>query len=209
MCHLQRLQHDKRTDWRKKLPASVLKCDSRGSYKARKIGTACGTPSIRAEDLERRVWEEIEKVIRIPRSSSGGWKSVKAKNVRRDTKNRLGSLTRRSMIWRKRRAKYETAFQRDIYTLDAFAEKMKDVRARMQTLEFSKSKLQAKINETKFLEEQKKVVLAGLERIRQEIEQARQAGRTPNEIPFLLKRRIVTHIVETYFRRCEQAGIHN
>lgn len=40
------------------------------------------------------------------------------------------------------------------------------------------------------------MVLAGLERIRQEIEQARQAGRTPNEIPFLLKRRILTHLVE-------------
>ncbi len=183
----------------KNFPHRYYKCGSRGSYKARKIGTACGTPSIRAEDLERRVWEEIEKVIYDPQIVIKRLEERESEERQKGYEEQMGFVDAQISDLAKERAKFEAAFQRDIYTLDEFAEKMKDVRARMQTLEFSKSKLQAKVNETKSLEEQKKVVLAGLERIRREIEQARQAGRTPNEIPFLLKRRIVTHIVDVIY----------
>jgi site-specific DNA recombinase len=175
------------------------KCNSNGSYKAQKIGTACDTPSIRAEELERRVWDEIEKVIYDPQIVIKRLEERENEERRQGYEEQIGFVDAQISDLAKERTKYETAFQRDIYTLDEFAEKMKDVRARMQTLEFSKGKLQAKINETNSLEEQKKVVLAGLERIRQEIEQARQAGRTPDEIPFLLKRRIITHVVEVIY----------
>jgi DNA repair exonuclease SbcCD ATPase subunit len=183
----------------KHFPHRYYKCGSRGSYKARNIGTACGTPSIRAEELERRVWDEIEKVIYDPQIVVKRLEERESEERRQGYEEQMGFVDAQISELLKERAKFEAAFQHDIYTLDEFAEKMKDVRARMQTLEFSKSKLQAKINETQSIEEQKKVVLAGLERIRQEIEQARQAGRTPNEIPFLLKRRIVTHMVDVIY----------
>jgi site-specific DNA recombinase len=183
----------------KKFRHRYYRCNSNGSYKALNTGQACGSLSIRAEDLERRVWEEIEKVIYDPDIIIKRLEERESEERRMGYEEQITFIDKQVSDLTKERAKYEAAYQRDIYTLDEFEEKMKDVRAQLQALEISRAKLQAKVNETNSIEQQKRVVLVGLERIRKEIETARHEGKTPHEIPFTLKRRILTHIVETVY----------
>jgi hypothetical protein len=93
-------------------------------------------------------------------------------------------------------AKFEAAYQRDIYTLDEFEVKMKNIKARAQTLEVSRGKVAAKLAESHSLEEKKQVVLRALTKIREQVEQAKAEKRQPSEIPIELKRRILNTLVE-------------
>lgn len=104
------------------------------------------------------------------------------------------------------REKFEAAYYRDIYTLDEFEEKMKDLRAQKNKLEVSRAKLEAKISETHSIEEQKHVVLAALAKVRETVEQARKEGRQPNEIPFRLKRKILSLLVEVIWVNSEEGS---
>jgi phage shock protein A len=89
----------------------------------------------------------------------------------------------------KEKEKFEAAYKRDIYTLDEFEEKMKDLTVKVHTLNVSKAKLKAKLDETHSIEDQKRIVIEALERVRQEIEEAKKTRKMPDEIPFELSGR--------------------
>lgn len=96
----------------------------------------------------------------------------------------------------KAKAKFEAAYERDIYTLDEFEEKMKSLRRESQALEGERTEALRAIEQAHTLEEQKEVLLTGLGRIRQEIDEAKTAGRQPDELPFALKRRVLELLVD-------------
>ena len=73
---------------------------------------------------------------------------------------------------------------------------MKDIRFRKNALEVSQSKMEAKISESHSFEEKKELVCAALDKIRAVVEKARKQGQMVNEIPFDLKRKILTLIVD-------------
>jgi site-specific DNA recombinase len=171
-------------------------CASRRSEKARKLGTACYTPYLEAELLERRVWEELEKVIYDPAII------IRRLEEKRDEERTMGYqaqidfMTQELAGLAKERAKLEAAYRRDIYNLDEFEEKMKDLKGKVEKLELSKAKVSAKLSETQSIEEQKQMVLSSLSQLRAEVEKAKHENRLPGEIPFALKRRLTTILVD-------------
>jgi len=180
----------------KKNPRRYYGCSSRNSEKARMLDTACYTPYVNADELERRVWEEIETVIYDPSIV------LRRLDERANEENAIGYEAQLDYIDRqleeikKEKAKFEAAYQRDIYTLDEFEVKMKDLRGKARALEMSKAKVVSMLSETHSFEEKKEVVLTALGKIRTQVERARSEKRQPQEIPFELKRKILSTLVE-------------
>ncbi|MBI3361896.1 MAG: hypothetical protein HY023_12385 [Chloroflexi bacterium] len=104
----------------------------------------------------------------------------------------------------KEREKFEAAYQRDIYTLDEFEEKMRDIRGKVNVLEVSRAKIESKLAETHSIEDQKRVVLIALGKVRAEVEQAKGEKRQPNELPFELKRKILSLLIDVIWVNSEE-----
>lgn len=180
----------------KRNPRRYYCCNSRNSEKARLLKTACYSPYMYADELEQRVWAEIEQLIYDPsviirhlEEKQHQEFMMGYKEQRTFIENQINSLI-------KQQEKFESAFQRDIYTLDEFEEKMKDTKVKMKTLRRERNKLEAKISETDSLEDKKKFVLAALGKFRLMTEQAKEAGDESQGIPFDLKRKLLTLLVD-------------
>jgi site-specific DNA recombinase len=180
----------------KKNPRRYYGCSSRNSEKARKLDTACWTPYVYADELERRVWEEIEAVIYDPSIVVNRLDEKVNEEYMAGYQAQLDYIAKRLDDLTVEKTKFEAAYQRDIYTLDEFEVKMKDLRGKMHALEVSKAKVEAMLAETHSIEEKKQIVLKALERIRKQVEKARSKKRLPQEIPFELKRKILSTLVE-------------
>lgn len=180
----------------KKDPRRYYGCSSKRSEKSRMKGTACKSPYVYADELERRVWEEIEAIIYNPSII------IARLNERANEQTSTGYQAQLDYIKKQlnelaiEKSKFEAAYNRDIYTLDEFEVKMKDIKGKKKTLDESKVKVEAKISETHSIEEKKKVVLKALEKIRQQVEKARKQKKLPDEIPYDLKRKILSTLVE-------------
>ncbi|MBM3273075.1 recombinase family protein [Candidatus Kaiserbacteria bacterium] len=177
-------------------PRRYYGCSSRSSEKARKLGTSCRTPYVCADFLERRVWEEIEDVIYNPDRIIRRMEERKEEERKKGYEEQIAYVDSQLADLAKEREKLEAAYKRDIYTLDEFESKMKDLRGKANTLESSKAKLQTQMTAMHSIETQKRVVLAGLDRIRAEVERAKREGRPANEIPVSMKRKLLGLIVD-------------
>lgn len=171
-------------------------CYSSSSEKSRLKGEPCRSPYIHADLLERRIWEEIEQVIYNPSVILKRLEDREKDKDRREINNQLDFIDTQLANLEKEKGKLEAAYQRDIYTLDEFAEKMGNLRSRKKTLEESRKKVEDKLTEIHDLEEKKKIVLDGLRRVKEEIENARKESRPAEDIPFELKRRILSMLVK-------------
>jgi site-specific DNA recombinase len=180
----------------KRNPRRYYGCASRRSQKARMLKTACYTPYVNADELERRVWEEIESVIYDPSLIIRRLEQREIEEHTLSYQEQLAFIDKQLADIAKEREKFEVAFQRDIYTLDEFAEKMGDIRGKLKVLEISRAKLETKLAETHSIEDQKRVVLAALAKIKAEVDRASKDGQQPQEIPFDLKRKILALIVD-------------
>ncbi len=174
-------------------------CYSSRSQRAKHTNTTCNSPYIEATKLERRVWEEVEKVIYDPNIIIQRLEERQSEGQANEYEGQLKYFDEEKTKIHKERDKLEVAYNRDIYTLDEFEEKMKDIKSRLQTLEVSKAKVQAKLAEFHSLDEQKEVVLSVLKRIRAEVERAKQEQRLPEEIPFELKRKLLGTLVDVIY----------
>ncbi len=171
-------------------------CSSRRSEKARMLKTACYSPYVTKEDLERRVWEEIETVIYDPEIIIRRLDKKNQEELTMSYQAQLEFVNSQLSELAKEKTKYEMAYQRDIYTLDEFEEKMKNIRGKEKSLKLSREKLEEKLIETHSIEEQKHIVIKALNKIKAEVEKARQNKTQPQEIPFELKRRILSILVD-------------
>ena len=180
----------------KRSPRRYHGCNSRGSQKARKLRTACYSPYVRAEELERGVWEQIEQVIYDPTLLVKRLEQRENEERLARAQAELERIRVRLSDIEKAKAKFEAAYERDIYTLDEFEEKMKDLRRESQALDIQSERALQQIEQAHTLEEQKEVLLSGLEHIRIRIDEARIAGRQSNELPFALKRRVLELLVD-------------
>lgn len=172
------------------------KCNSWYSEKARGLNTVCKSPYVYADVLEQRVWEEVENLIYDPAIII---RRLEEKNQEQQVagfKKQLAFIDNQLAKLAKEQEKFEAAYQRDIYTLDEFEEKMKDMRFKRNALEVSRSGVEAKLAESHSLEEQKKAVIRALEKLRSKVDATRQNGQTSPKIPFELKRKILTLIVD-------------
>jgi site-specific DNA recombinase len=172
------------------------KCNSWYSEKARGLDTCCKSPYVFADVLEKRVWEEIEKLIYDPEIILHRLEEKTHEEQIIGYEEQLAFVNRQLTELTREKEKFEAAYQRDIYTLDEFEEKMNDIRFRKNSLEVSLSKIEAKIAETYSLEEQKQVVIEALSNLRERVEKARKNGQVPKELPLELKRKILTLIVD-------------
>jgi site-specific DNA recombinase len=177
-------------------PRRYYFCSSRNSEKARGLKNACYSPYVHADELERRVWEEIESVIYDPSQIVRRLEEKMQEERTMGYEGQIDYIQKQLDGLAKEKAKFEAAYRRDIYTLDEFEEKMKDLRGRTHALELSQAKLEARLAETHSIEEQKRVVLTALAKIKAEVESAKQRSQPPDEIPYDLKRKILSVLVD-------------
>ena len=178
-------------------PIRYYGCNSRFSEKARALGTSCRTPYVHAELLERKVWEKIEEAIYDPSAIIQRLEEKQRETQTMGLQGQIDYIDSQLADLGKEREKFEAAYNRDIYTLDEFEEKMKDLKGKFQALDASKGKLQAKLSETHSIEEQKKTVLLALQRLKKELDKAKRENRLPDDLPFEIKRNILTLLVDT------------
>ena len=171
-------------------------CYSSHSEKSRLNGTACKSPYIHADLLESRIWEEIEQIIYDPNLILKRLEDREKDKDRVEFHDQLSFIDRQLDGLKREQGKLETAYQKDIYTLDEFAEKMANLRSRRKSLEESRKRVEEKLTEIHDLEEKKEVVIGALKRVRTEIENAKKESRPSKEIPFELKRRILSLMVK-------------
>ena len=180
----------------KKDPRRYYGCNSRNSEKARMLGNACGTPYVYADVLDRRVWEEIETIIYDPGIVIHRLDERVNEEFTTSYQAQLDYIYKQLEGLEKEKTKFEAAYQRDIYSLDEFEEKMKDLRGKVKALEVSRAKVEAMLDEAYSIEQKKEVVLKALAKIRIQVDKARSEKRQPDEIPFELKRKIIATLVE-------------
>ena len=180
----------------KKVP--YYNCYSSRSLKAQREN-ACGSPYILAEEVERRVWEELEAVIYDPKIIIKRLEERQNKELEDSCQTQLDFIAKQIQGIAKERSKYEKAYERDIYTLDEFDDKMKELKGREHTLGLSLAKVQAQMAEVHTVEEQKRVVVLALGRIKEEVDRAKEEGRQPKEIPFELKRKLVRNLLDVVY----------
>lgn len=180
----------------KKNPRRYYGCSSRQSEKSRMLGTVCLTPYAYADELERRVWEEIEKIIYDPDIVIQRFDERANEEYTASYQAQLDYINRQMASLALEKSKFEAAYQRDIYTLDEFEVKMKDLRGKVQTLKLSSAKVESMLAETHSIEQKKEVVIKALEKIRAQVDKAKSEKRQPDEIPFELKRKILSTLVE-------------
>jgi hypothetical protein len=151
---------------------------------------------VRADEIERRVWEKIEEVIYKPDVI------IKRLEERVDVahmnalKEQVEYINGQLKGLEKEEKKLEAAYNADIYSLEQFKSKMADLKERMKKYEVGKSKVQAQMAEHASIEDQKRVVITALKKLKKEVEQAKREQRLPNEIPFELKRKLLTVLVD-------------
>jgi site-specific DNA recombinase len=180
-------------------PRRYYGCGSRFSEKARMLNTPCRSPYVFSDVLERRVWEEIENLIYDPEVILHRLDERAVEEMTVGYQAQLDYINKRLDDVKVERTKFEAAYQRDIYTLDEFEVKMKDLKGKAQVLEVSKGKVLAMIAEAHSIEEKRELVLKSLEKIRMEVEKARAQKQQPNEIPYDLKRKILVTLVEVIY----------
>jgi hypothetical protein len=181
-------------------------CGSRNSDKARGLNIACYSPYVKADILEFRVWEEIEKVIYEPETILNRLEEKVHEEELFGYEEQIQFIDKQIDSLMKERGKFEAAYQREIYTLDEFEEKMLDIRQRYETFKKSQEKLQAKLEESHSIEDKKIILLAALKRVREAIDQAKKEGKLSNEIPFSLKRKIIILLVDVIWVDSEQGS---
>ena len=180
----------------KRRPIRYYGCNSRDSEKAKGLNRVCYSPYAKADELEPSVWKKIEQLIYDP---SVLIQRLEEKNHKEQTlgyQDQLDFIDSQLKTIAKEKQKYEAAYQRDIYTLDEFEERMQDVRQKENTLKLSQGKLEVKLVETRSIEEQKQVVLSALEKVQAHIQESLGRGEQPQEIPFELKRKILLLLVD-------------
>jgi site-specific DNA recombinase len=179
-----------------KIPRRYYGCSSRQSEKARMLNTACRTPYVYADELERRVWEEIEMVIYDPSIVIRRFDEKAEEEYQAGYQAQLDYIDKQLEGLATEKAKYEAAYERDIYTLDEFEVKMKDIRGKVKTLVDSRAKVEDKLTQSFSIEKKKQIVIKALGKIRKQVDKARSEKRQPDEIPFDLKRKILSSLVE-------------
>lgn len=172
------------------------KCSSWFSEKARGLKAECKSPYVYADVLEPRVWEEIENLIYNPSIIIRRLEEKRQNEHVAEYDEQLTFIDKQLAKLNKEQEKFEAAYQRDIYTLDEFGGKMNDLRFKRSALEISRSKIEARIAESHSLEEQKQVAIQALTKLRTRVSEVRQNGQVSQEIPFELKRKILTLIVD-------------
>ena len=180
----------------KKDPRRYYYCSSRNSEKARILNTACRTPYVYADELERRIWEEIETIIYDPSVVLRRFDERANEEFAAGYQAQLDYIDRQFENLATEKSKFEAAYQRDIYTLDEFEIKMKDLRGKAKTLEVSRAKVEGMLDESHTFEQKKEIVIKALAKIRAQVDQARAEKIQPQEIPFDLKRKILSSLVE-------------
>lgn len=171
-------------------------CNSRSAESRRLDNSVCRVPLVRADQLEAAVWAKVQEVIYDPSIIIKRLEERAADPQHNDLQKQIDYVDTQLQNLYKERQKLEDAYNRDVYTLDEFDEKMADIRDRIQIKKNARGALEAQLQSSIALEQQKKVVIAGLARVRKELESAIQAGRTPEEIPFEMKRQILKLLVE-------------
>lgn len=179
-----------------KSPIRYYGCNSRNSEKAKGLNTACYSPYTKADELEKRVWKKIEQLIYNPSVLIQRLEEKVHEEHTMGYQDQLDFIDSQLEATAKEKEKYEAAYQRDIYTLDEFEERMQNVRQKENTLNVSRGKIETKLAETRSIEEQKRVVLSALEKVRAHIKMAQSNGEQPHEIPFELMRKILLLLVD-------------
>ena len=169
-------------------------CNSRYSEKAKRQGKACLSPYLSASDLERRVWETIQEVVYNPdlllrrlEARSPGLRLQRELDLIDGQLGQIGN----------QKSKFEEAYLRDIYTLDEFEEKMRRLSKDVRELERLRRGVVGDMATEQSLEVQRRIVKAGLRRIRDELAKAQRERRLPRLVSFELKRKILALLVDT------------
>lgn len=171
-------------------------CYSRHSNKAKGLKTACYSPYVLADVIETRVWTEIEKIIYDPDLLLQRFDERIQEQELFGYQEQLDFIDEQVKNLMKEREKFEAAYQRDIYTLDEFEEKMLNIRQRYETFKKSREKLQEKLEKSLNVEDKKAVLAAALEKLKKAIEKTRNSDQESNEIPFSLRRKIITLLID-------------
>lgn len=171
-------------------------CNSRNSNKARGLGTSCLSPYVLAEVIEERVWEEIESVIYEPELLLKRYDERVQEEELFGYQEQIEFIEKQISELMVEREKFEAAYQRDIYTLDEFEEKMLDIRKRYETFKKSKKEIKHKLEQSQLAEDKKEVLLTTLNLLKKAIEETKRSGKKPSEVPFKLKRKIITLIID-------------
>lgn len=170
-------------------------CVSRRIHAAKIAGTQCNSPAVWADVLEARVWEEIEKVIYDPSLVIRRLEAKVSEERAAHYEDQLAYISEQIKELDDEQEKFELAYERNIYSLDEFEEKMKNSRAQVAKLNKSHAAISAKLTETRSIEDKKRTVIRALASIRAQVEEAKANGQIPVEIPFDLKRKLLTLMV--------------
>jgi len=162
-------------------------CGSRASYRAKLEGTACSSPYVKANALEELVWAEVTKVLYNPQLVIGYLEEQYRYGERAKLKERLASVSQQAEGLGEQLCRWRDAYLKGVIDLEEYEAYRRELRGRQSTLEQEKARLQLALEETVDLEEQKKVVLSGLSRLREQV-----GG---DDLPFALKRKLLSLLV--------------
>lgn len=169
-------------------PIRYYGCRARFSNRAKDTGEYCRTPYIRADFLEQLVWSKIAEIIYDPELVISYLEKQYSASRREELEQELAYLNEQleDMIGQKLR--WREAYLREVIDLEEFEAYRSELAARANALEQEKAQIIARLEGTVDLEEQKRVVLSGLERLKAQIE--------GQDLPFELKRQILTLLVD-------------
>lgn len=171
----------------KRSPIHYYGCGSANSHRAKATNEVCHCPYVRADAIESLVWDQVTRVLYDPDLVVSYLEEQYSQGQRESLKKQLAYITSQIEDISRQTVRWREAYLKEVINLEEYEAYRLDLRDKQSSLEQEKTRLTLALSETVDLEEQKRVVLSGLTRLRGQINQ--------EDLPFDLKRKLLSLLV--------------
>lgn len=176
----------------KKTPIRYYACYSRYTERALLTNVACHSPYVRAELLEKFVWNKVEEIVTNPelflklaQDAENDTDVVEEELQIKYIEEQIADITGRYEQWKK-------AYEAKVITLSEYDGYRTEFNRRKLELEEAKNEINCKLGKRMSQAERSKLILAGLAELNSALQQQDPNG----EIPFELKRRLMQQLLD-------------
>lgn len=173
-------------------PIHYYQCKGRHAERARVSNSFCCSPGVRADKIETFVWSKVEELILHPEIFIKLAEDSSDDHETLEDERQLAYIQGQLEDNLKRFGRWEKAYETEVITLSEFDGYKHDFQKRRAELEEVQREIDKKIGDRISKEDQKRLILAGLAELRQNIERPEQA----DEIPFDIKRRTLLQLLD-------------
>jgi site-specific DNA recombinase len=174
-------------------------CKGRNSARARATGQYCRSPYVHADLLEQLVWDNIAELVFNPEIIIEYLEREHEQEWRREYETQLEFLGKELEKLASQKVRWREAYLNEVITLEEYKSHRQQIEKRAGALRQEQQDLETKLGTEISLEEKKRIVLKGLEGIREQMAE--------RELSFEFRRRILGLLIDQIYVDSEKKTI--